>query len=216
MRNFLCLIFCCTILSALQSQTPVETPSPGVPPGYSLTVESFVEHEGIVGSVDFTGYTTYRVYLEMQNEADFLSCISGEAENPMILNSTSSPAWYNDEAFGAEVGAWVNSDVLSFFPELAYDSWLTLGSTQSSEGVEVNVAVGEIDLLQEFGSGENVYVNDETGTAVYTLFPCDQNDLGSCDFAHGAFAGDDLRVLVGQFTTQGEITGQMQVQVFVE
>ena len=216
MRNFLCLLFCCTILSALQSQTPVETPSPGVPPGYSLTVESFVEHEGIVGSVDFTGYTTYRVYLEMLNEADFLSCISGEADNPMILNSTSSPAWYNDEAFGAEVGAWVNSDVLSFFPELAYDSWLTLGSTQSSEGVEVNVAVGEIDLLQEFGSGENVYINDETGTAVYTLFPCDQSDLGSCDFAHGAFAGDDLRVLVGQFTTQGEITGQMQVQVFVE
>ncbi|MBL6865876.1 MAG: hypothetical protein ISQ97_02145, partial [Flavobacteriales bacterium] len=155
--------------------------------------------------------------MEMQNESDFLSCISGEADNPMILNSTSSPAWYNDEAFGSEVGAWVNSDVLSFFPELAYDSWLTIGSAHAAEGVEVNVALGEIDLLQEFGSGDNVFVNDETGTAVYTLFPCDPNDMASCDMiAHGAFAGDDLLVLVGQFTTQGEITGQMQVQVFVE
>ena len=105
MRNLLCLIFCCFLLSVSYAQTPVETPSPGVPPGYSLSVESFVEHEGVVGSVDFAGYTTYRVYMEMQNESDFLSCISGEADNPMILNSTSSPAWYNDEAFGSEVGA---------------------------------------------------------------------------------------------------------------
>ncbi|MBV42159.1 MAG: hypothetical protein CL834_03915, partial [Crocinitomicaceae bacterium] len=216
MRKLLSLFLCCFILNAVNAQTPVETPSPGVPEGYALAVESYVEHDGAVGSVDLTGYTTYRVYLEMENETDFLSCISGEADNPMILNSTSSPAWYNDDAFGAEVGAWINSDVLSFFPELAFDSWLTIGSSQSSEGVEVNVAIGEIDLLQEFGSGENVFINDATGTAVYTLFPCESNDLESCNFAHGAFAGDDLRVLVGQFTTQGEISGQMQVQVFVE
>ena len=82
--------------------------------------------------------------------------------------------------------------------------------------VEVNVAVGEINLLNEFVSGENVLIDDPTGTALFTLFPCDGNDLASCDFTHGAFAGEDLRVLVGQITTTGEITGQMQVQVFVE
>jgi len=216
MRNYLCLLLCCFFASSAHLQTPVETPSPGVPPGYALNVETYVEHDGVVGSVDLTGHTTYRVYLEMQNETDFLSCISGEAENPLILNSTASPAWYNDEVFGSEVGAWINSEVLSFFPELAYDSWLTIGSAQASDGVEVNVAIGEIDLLEQFGSGENVFVNDETGTAVYTLFPCDPADPESCDFSQGAFAGDDLRVLVGQFTTEGEITGQMQVQVFVE
>ena len=96
MRNYLCLLLCCFFASSAHLQTPVETPSPGVPPGYALNVETYVEHDGVVGSVDLTGHTTYRVYLEMQNETDFLSCISGEAENPLILNSTSSPAWYND------------------------------------------------------------------------------------------------------------------------
>ena len=170
----------------------------------------------MVGGVDLTDHITYRIYLEMQNESDFLSCISGEADNPMMINSTSSPAWYNDEVMGEEVGAWVNPTVLPFFPELNFDSWLTIGGATADDEVEVSVAAGEINLLEEFASGENVLIDDVTGTALFTLFPCDPSDLAACDFSHAAFAGEDLRVLVGQITTAGALTGQMQVQVFVE
>ncbi|MDA1336802.1 MAG: hypothetical protein O2818_07940, partial [Bacteroidetes bacterium] len=217
MRKLLSLLVALSCAASIcLSQVPVETPSPTIPPGYELVVESYIEHDGPVGSVDLTGYTTYRIYMQMVNESDFLSCISGEADNPMIINSTSEPAWYNDEVFGEEVGAWVNPSILPFFPELNYDSWLTIGGASVADEVEVNVAVGEINLLEEFVSGNNLLINDATGTALFTLFPCDPNDLSSCDFAHAAFAGEDLRVLVGQITTNGELTGQMQVQVFVE
>ena len=39
---------------------------------------------------------------------------------------------------------------------------------------------------------------------------------GRPQMATWAFAGDDLRVLLAQFTTAGIINGQFQVQVFVE
>ncbi|MFZ9055558.1 MAG: hypothetical protein ACO2ZL_07105 [Flavobacteriales bacterium] len=173
MRKLLCLFSAVAAALFGIAQTPVETPSPGVPPGYEIVIESYIEHEGVVGNVDLTGYTTYRLYLEMVNESDFLSCISGEEENPMMIYSTSTPTWYNDEVLGEEVGAWVNPSVLPFFPELNYDSWLTIGGSTASEGVEVNLAAGEINLLEEFASGEDVLINDPTGTALFTLFPCD-------------------------------------------
>ena len=134
----------------------------------------------------------------------------------IFCHAFQGPAWYNDEALGEEVGAWVNPTVLPFFPELNFDSWLTIGGATADDEVEVNVAAGEINLLEEFASGENVLIDDVTGTALFTLFPCDPSDLAACDFSHAAFAGEDLRVLVGQITTAGALTGQMQVQVFVE
>ena len=105
MRKLLCLLAACSAVFFVSSQTPVETPGPNVPPGYEISIEPYIEHDGVVGGVDFTGQTTYRLYLEMQNESDFLSCISGEADNPMMIYSTSTPAWYNDEVLGEEVGA---------------------------------------------------------------------------------------------------------------
>ena len=216
MSKLLCVIAAFFAAAVGICQVPVETPSPSVPLGYEIVVESFIEHDGFVGNFDFTGMTTYRIYMEMQNESDFLSCISGEADNPMMINSTSSPAWYNDELLGEEVGAWVNPTVLPFFPELTYDSWLTIGGASMDDDIEISLAAGDINLLDEFTSGNNVLIDDETGTALFTLFPCDPSDLTSCDFSHAAFAGEDLRVLIGQITTSGEVTGQMQVQVFVE
>ncbi len=216
MSKLLCVIAAFFAAAVGICQVPVETPSPSVPLGYEIVVESFIEHDGFVGNFDFTGMTTYRIYMEMQNESDFLSCISGEADNPMMINSTSSPAWYNDELLGEEVGAWVNPTVLPFFPELTYDSWLTIGGASMDDDIEISLAAGDINLLDEFTSGNNVLIDDETGTALFTLFPCDPSDLTSCDFSHAAFAGEDLRVLIGQITTSGDVTGQMQVQVFVE
>ena len=51
------------------------------------------------------------------------------------------------------------------------------------------------------GPGSNVVVDDATGGAWYTPFPgADAAD------SHAAFAGDDLRALVAQFTPAGTIT----------
>ena len=67
---------------------------------------------GLVPVVEHTegelaGMTTYRLYLYMQNEDDFLVSCSGDDMNPMELASTSTPAWFQHEvattAFATDV-----------------------------------------------------------------------------------------------------------------
>jgi hypothetical protein len=110
MRKLLCLLIAALSFSGIsQAQVPVLNPSPSVPDGYWIEVEEFAVHEGMVGTVDLAGFTTYRIYLNMVNEHDFLSTISGEFGNPLILNSTSDYAWFNDLDLGVDIGAENNS-----------------------------------------------------------------------------------------------------------
>jgi hypothetical protein len=96
MRKLLCLLIAAfSLVRIAQAQEPVSSPSPSVPDGYWLEVEAYAEHDGLIGTVDLTGFTTYRIYLNMVNETDFLSAVSGEADNPLMLNSTSDISWYN-------------------------------------------------------------------------------------------------------------------------
>ena len=53
--------------------------------------------------------------------------------------------------------------------------------------------------------GGNIAIDDPIGGAWYALNG-DANGI----------AGDDLRVLVGQFTTDGDLSGQLYCQVFIE
>ena len=52
-------------------------------------------------------------------------------------------------------------------------------------------------------------INDATGAAWFSPFP------GTSDMSLPSFAGADLKVLVAQVTTSGTISGQMQLQVFM-
>ena len=95
------------------------------PTGYWLQVETVTIHtEGALA-----GQTTYRVYMNMLNETDYLSSCSGDSDNPLILESTSG-TWYNDPASTTWNAQGVNPSFLSFFPELAYDSFLTIEHAQ--------------------------------------------------------------------------------------
>ena len=59
---------------------------------YGLEVEVVSEDIGVIvgvtGSTDLTGYACYRAYITMANEADFLSSISGDANNPTYVTSS--------------------------------------------------------------------------------------------------------------------------------
>ena len=124
MRKLLCLLIAAFSLFEISlAQIPVVTPSPTVPEGYWIEVEQYAVHEGLVGSQDLSGFITYRIYLNMVNESDFLSTISGEADNPFILNSTAEMAWLNDLDLGSDIGSESNAGFFGFFPHLALDSW---------------------------------------------------------------------------------------------
>jgi hypothetical protein len=212
MRKLLCMLgFAFAGLASVWSQSTGSLPyNPAnyVPEGYWLGIEEHVVHDGPVGGVDLTGYTTYRLYVHTLNELDFVSAVAGSQDYEFELSSTSSPAWFNDLVFGSNYGANINANLFAFIPSLQYDSWLTIGAETQVADFELMQATGNINPFTQFNAGVNVLVDDINGFALYTLFP----ESGST--AGPAFAGDDLKVLVAQITTQGEISGQFYIQVF--
>ena len=180
-------------------------------PAYYLNVEEVTTHIG-----DFLdGMTTYRLYLNCQNPTDYLAACFGNSEGPLILNSTSG-SWYNNPANTTWNASGINPVFFEFFPELAFDSFLTIGAENSTTpgAQHPHTQWGDIDASLQFsgsGAGTNVTVDDITGGAWWSTFP----GLQEAD-SHVGFAGEDLKILVAQITTEGSITGQFQVQVFIE
>ena len=150
--------------------------------------------------------TTYRLYVNCLNAEDYVSSCSGDNDNPLIIASTASPAWYNS-AFNTSWNAQGINPMFPVLPELAYDSYITIGAEDAtSSNAEHPASIwGEIDVTLEFdgdGPGNSVLVDDSLGGAWYTVFP----GLDEAD-SHAGFAGDDLRVLVAQLTTAGDHRG---------
>ncbi|HIN41441.1 MAG TPA: hypothetical protein EYM86_03205, partial [Flavobacteriales bacterium] len=60
------------------------------PDEYWIGLEEYAVHtEG-----ELAGMTTWRMYLHMLDVNDYLSACTGSDVNPWILESTSTPAWY--------------------------------------------------------------------------------------------------------------------------
>jgi hypothetical protein len=168
---------------------------------------------GLVGEVEHTegelaGQTTFRLYLYTANSDDFLVSCSGDDENPLYLTSTTEPAWFQHELATTAFATDINPAFFSTFPEFAYDSWLTIGAEDNTAAADViSLADPEYDAFAAFEAGQNVAVTTTVGNAWFVL-PIASNVE--------AISGDDYRVLVAQFTTAGEVSGQIQCQVFLD
>ena len=172
---------------------------------YCLQIEPITVHEGMVGEVDFSGMTTYRVYALCENEDDFVSAVAGDDEFSTSVHSTSS---FFQSPAGGPLAENSNPMVFPFIPSLAYDSWVTIGLDQSANGAEgelgVSVLEGNEPWVIPFENGGSIEISDDLGGLWYIL-----------NGATNGIAGDDLRVLLGQFTTAGNLSGQMFVQFFI-
>ena len=178
--------------------------SPGVfapaPEGYCISIEE-VDNGGLV-----PGQTTYRLFLNCLNETDYLSSCSGDADNVMILNA-SSGSWYNNAFNTSWSAAGINPAFVAVFPDMAFDSYLTIGAEDASTPAaqQPSTIWGDIDASAQFTgplAGTNVTVNDATGGAWYTPFP----GIAAYDAGHVAFAGDDLDVAVVPPAAQAVLT----------
>lgn len=177
------------------------------PDEYWLGLEEYAVHT----SGDLEGMTTYRLYLNMLNPTDYLSACSGSVENPWILESTSTPAWYNTPSVSELFADAINPAFFDAFPNLEYDSWLTIGASSAEDGMDIsNVADPFYDAFAAFENGENINSDSPVGNLWFTLYPGleELNDAG--------FAGEDLKVLVAQITTSGTLSGSLYVQIFPE
>ena len=177
------------------------------PDEYWLGLEEYAVH--IEGNLE--GMTTYRLYLNMLNPTDYLSACSGSEENPFVLNSTSSPGWYNHPTASEGFANSINTAFFTAFPDLEFDSWLTIGASNSDDGMDISsVADPFYDAFAAFENGDNINSNTAIGNLWFTLYP------GLEGLDNVGFAGDDLKVLVAQVTTSGTLSGSIYVQIFPE
>ena len=172
--------------------------------GYWIGLEAHAVHtEG-----DLAGMTTWRMYLNLLNPEDFLSACSGSEEHPFILESTSTPAWYQHPYASETFATGINPSFFSAFPDLEYDSWFTIGVEDSSTGMYIlSIVDPTYDAFVAFEAGENVYSDSPVGNLWATLYP----GLGADS---PGFAGDELRILIAQITTAGSLSGTIYVQIF--
>jgi len=166
-----------------------------------VSVEAHAEHT----SGDLAGMTTYRIYVVLPEEGDFLSSISGEGQFSTQLRTTTS---FYQHPLGSHTPNSLNPILYGSFPELEHDSYVTIGLDQMPD---LAAGEGDIDAVQtpdapwftDFENGEDIVIGSTFGGAFFTL---NGNTNG--------YAGADGKVLVAQLTTDGIINGQLFVQFF--
>ena len=171
--------------------------------GYGAKLVRLVEHD----AGDLAGMTTYRLYITAQSPDDKLSSIFGNGDLPLNFNTTT--LWYQDP-IGSNYGSAINPLLFSMIPTLEYDSWVTIGIDQIpdlalGQGEVQGVSSPGQNWLAAFSAGGGIDIDDATGGAWFVT-----NDVTN------GIAGDDLDVLVGQFTTDGVVSGTINFQLFLE
>lgn len=187
-------VFSISILALLSSGSFVWAQMTGI------TVETVADHD-TTGIEALAGHKTYRFYAEFINPTDKVSAVFGDASAPLTL--TSSDGFFN-AIFGGDFAMEVNPALFSFFFEAAYDSWFTIGYAPGDAPQSNLTAVGLTAQLAAFNNTGQIDLGDAIGGSYFTT-----------DDPH-AVAGEDLKVLLGQLTTEGTFTGVFNVQVFVE
>jgi len=171
---------------------------------YCIQVEAYAEHDGMVGTTDLSGYTTYRIYALCENEDDFVSAVAGDDEFSTFVHTTTS---FFQHDVGGVLGEGANPLVFPFIPEAEYDSWVTIGLDQSAVSTSgessVSILEGLDPWVDPFESGGSLSITDALGGVWYIL-----------NGATNGIAGEDKKVLLGQFTTDGNLNGQLYVQFF--
>ncbi|MGB0509687.1 MAG: plastocyanin/azurin family copper-binding protein, partial [Flavobacteriales bacterium] len=183
---------------------------------FSLSVELFAENIGELtdfqGNVtDLTGYNTYRVYLNTEGPLDKLSAVYGDDSRPLSISSTQP--FRQTPLFPGASNALVNVNnavLFPTFPEILYDSYLTIGIDQAHDPLAGQSAISIVEdaaapFAAGFGLGGDILVNTNVGGAWY---------IDDADLYTNGDAGAGQKVLVAQLTTQGEITGDLAMQIF--
>jgi hypothetical protein len=198
-RALLFLAVCLGAFSSTQAQVT------------SITVEEFYTDNGSVANYP-AGHTTYRIYANTTNATDRITTVSGNDDNPLSVYVTGQGIW-NSPTGGGVLGD-ASPCILFDNPATAiaeYDSYLTVGVACNDDG-SLNQVYKAEDSAQPwqnqsfatapYGAGEFV-VNTPVGGTWFVL-PDNPNSE----------AGSDLKVLLAQITTDGDICGIFNLQVF--
>ena len=161
----------------------------------SFVVEGNFSHMD-VEEVDNGGVVngrTYRVYAVMQNEGDVIDAIFGEAGKPLLISST-SPFYQHPK--GGGLAAEVQRFDIQNDAALMFDTWVTIGLEDNYMN-SLTAFPPDTDFLGEFERGGEL----ATDNGAWFVLPDKRQ----------AFAPEDKRILIGQFTTRGKVSGLINI-----
>ena len=175
---------------------------PSTASGYTLTVEPSAATD--------PGLTRYRFYVDMMDASDTFSAVFGNSEQPLLVNVPSGA--FNTGFNSSWNASGLNPAFVAQFPEMADDTYATIGLTgpASTSGI---AGAADPGLAEDPAQGITPFFinNGATNLAADMI-------VGSSWFvlndASNAAPDANQQVIVLQVTTAGEISGQINVQVF--
>ncbi len=191
MRKNICLailaFLSCTFLTNASAQ-------------YSLTVEGSP-------AAHVPGHNVYKFYVNMNDASDKFSAVFGNDQDNLIINTPSGI--FNSPWSASWNASGINPMFLPMFPDLAEDSYATIGLTGPAVGNQADPSLVEDAALSPtissyfVNGGSSLNVNTLTGGSWYVL-----------NTAANSLPDANNQVLVAQITTSGDINGTMNFQVF--
>jgi hypothetical protein len=134
-------------------------------------------------------------------DAAEVTAVYGTDTNPWEMTSSAVDGFYND-AVGSDFGGGVNPAFFAAFPSLEFDSWFTIGAEPGDDDGLNNAFDAALTSLADFNSGGDFIVNTFIGGSIFVV-----------PGANSQGVPVDGRVLLGQFTTSGQVNALVNVQV---
>ena len=169
---------------------------------YTMTVEA--------SPAVTAGLTTYRFYVDMQDPTDRMSAVYGNTDANLLVNTPGGA--FNSPFNSSWNASGINPAFLTVFPDLADDTYATIGLTgpASTSGIAgaadpsiVEDATQQITPFFLTPGATNLESTTVAGSSWYVL-----------NTAANGFPDVNLQVLIMQVTTAGNIFGQVNYQVF--
>ena len=169
---------------------------------YDLTVESYPAVQ--------EGLTTYRFYVNMENETDRFSGVYGGEGAEMFIYT---PEGAFNSPFNASWNAsGINPSFIYAFPELADDTYATIGLTGSAAASGVADAA-DPSIVEDAAQPITPYFLTP-GATVLESTTLTGSSWYILNTAGNGLPNDDMQVLILQVTTAGGVSGTLNYQVF--
>ncbi len=171
-------------------------------PGYVLSIEELASF-GADATGDFSdlaGMTTYRIYLNTPSASDYVSAVmSGGNGGSVALETT---GMFYQHQYGGPTANLINPALFGFFPALEYDSWVTIGTQSQPVSGEQGTSIGAFaSWTADFNNGSSFSVGGSVNGGWFI-------NGGS-----NGYAGDDNKVLLAQLTTDGDLSGALNISI---
>ena len=182
------------------------------PTDFQIEVDTMASNIGVLADADLTGFSTYRLFVTTSDPTDQVSAVFGNSASPSSLQTTGS--FFQSSPLGSYTPAGILSDVWDFYPSNEFDSYVTIGidappSSENNEGAVQTAESSSNPWLPVFependGYGSSFQLDDLVGGMWFVL----------SNYSNG-IAGPEQRVQIAQLTTDGELSGNLHVQVFL-